>query len=107
MFCGFKTQCFRGEVKTQCFGGLKTVFWGLKTVFFGLIGFSKESRSGVVFPPHNGGETEIWRFLPPHISRPWGGNSSFCPPIFRDPGGEIQVFSPSNGGEMPAAGGKF
>ena len=27
VFCGFKTQCFRGEVKTQCFGGLKTVFW--------------------------------------------------------------------------------
>ncbi len=51
MFCGFKTQCFRGEVKTQCFGGLKTVFWGLKTVFFGFTGLSKESR----YPPGGGG----------------------------------------------------
>ena len=54
----------------------------------------QQGKAGVVFPPHNGGETEIWRFLPPpyfetlggkfeflppHISRPWGGNSSFFP----------------------------
>ena len=51
MFCGFKTQCFRGEVKTQCFGGLKTVFLGLKTVFFGFTGLSKESR----YPPRGVG----------------------------------------------------
>ena len=32
---------------------------------------------------------EKFRFLPPHISGPWGGNF-FCPPIFRNPGGEVK-----------------
>ena len=56
------------------------------------------ARPGVLFPPHGGGEMEIWRLFPPHISRPWGGNSVYFPPIFRDPGGEIQLFPPKWGG---------
>ena len=55
--------------------------------------------AGVLFPPHGGGEMEIWRLFPPHISRPWGGNSVYFPPIFRDPGGEIQLFPPHVGGK--------
>ena len=37
-------------------------------------------RTGVLFPPHNGGETGFRRFLPPHISRPRGGNKFIAPP---------------------------
>ena len=63
---------------------------------------------GVLFFSHYGGEIEFQTFLPPHISRPRGGKSSFCPLIFWDPGGAIILFPPHNGGgQKPAAGGKF
>ena len=52
-----------------------------------------QAKAGVVFPPHYGGEIEIWRSFPPHIPRPWGGNSSFCPPpYFETQGGKLKFF---------------
>ena len=54
-----------------------------------------------------GGKQDFGENFPPIFRDPGGEIEVIAPPIFRDLGGEINLFPPHNGGEMPAAGGKF
>ena len=58
----------------------------------------------LVSPPQAG---KFLSYFPPIFRDPGGEKRVFAPPYFETQGGEITFISPPNGGENPAAGGKF
>ena len=58
-------------------------------------------RSGVLIPPHYGGEVEILRLFPPIFRDPGGEIGILSPPYFETLGGKFHDFPPKMGGKSP------